>query len=446
MCATRIALLRISISCMAVAAAAYAFSPSVAANVFHEFQEITANDATADDRFGIDVAINGNTAVIGAEYGNAAYVFRDNGSGNWNQIAKLTANDTVTTDFFGASVAISGDTAIVGARGNNGSTGAAYVFQEDSLGNWNQIGKLLAGDGAPLDSFGHSIAMSSDTALISAVGDSDRGERSGAAYIFRENSTGTWAEVAKLTSADVVPYNRFGWSLDIKEDTAIVGAIGDIDFSTTPGSAYIFREDAGGSWNQITKLTVDDPTAQLGLAADVAINGNQALISAVYDDDAGQDAGAVFLFDEGANGLWNQSDKLTASDGASYRGFGFTMAMNDDVIAISRAANNNSTNYSNAIYLFRRDEAGAWSEVAMLHQSDPMDFDYFGSSFALSEKSILIGAPLDDRAAEDAGSAYVFHIVPEPNTFAIAVVLATGCCAAPRRFKRTHSQSLHKHR
>jgi hypothetical protein len=88
----------------------------------HEFQKLTASDAAASHRFGESVAISGNVAVVGAHGDNeagqlsgAAYIYLDNGSGTWNQIAKLIASDAAPFDVFGRSVAISGNTVIVGA-------------------------------------------------------------------------------------------------------------------------------------------------------------------------------------------------------------------------------------------------------------------------------------------------------------------------------------------
>lgn len=128
---------------------------------FTEEAILRASDAQTEDRFGISVAICGDTAIVGAESedggagdplpgAGAAYVFgRDQGgTNNWGELAKLTASDAQVGDRFGDSVAISGDTAIVGARDEDGgagdpltAAGAAYVFRESSLRFF--IGSLL---------------------------------------------------------------------------------------------------------------------------------------------------------------------------------------------------------------------------------------------------------------------------------------------------------------
>ena len=94
------------------------------------------------------------------------------------QLAKLIAGDA-----FGTSVAISGDTVLVGASGAvtlAGSSGAAYVFERDrgGAGAWGEAAKLTAGDAAALDSFGSSVAVSGDTALVGAYQNDDAGDSS----------------------------------------------------------------------------------------------------------------------------------------------------------------------------------------------------------------------------------------------------------------------------
>ena len=102
----------------------------------------------------------------------SAYVFTRSGT-TWTQQAKLTASDGAADDYFGYSVALSGDTALVGAYwddvGANYDQGSAYVFTRSGT-TWTQQAKLTASDGAAGDHFGHSVALSGDTALVGATG------------------------------------------------------------------------------------------------------------------------------------------------------------------------------------------------------------------------------------------------------------------------------------
>ena len=122
------------------------------------------------------VAMDGDTALIGA-YGDddngsasgSAYVFTRS-EGVWTDQAKLTASDAASHDYFGYSVAVDGDTALIGAHANDDSglnSGAVYVFTRNA-GVWTEQAKLTASDGALEDYFGTAVALDGDTALIGA--------------------------------------------------------------------------------------------------------------------------------------------------------------------------------------------------------------------------------------------------------------------------------------
>ena len=154
--------------------------------------KLTAPDPANNDQLGVSVAVSGNTAVVGVPLDDdgginsgSAYVFVRNG-GSWSQQAKLIANDAATEDRFGLAVAISGDTAVVGAWGDDDSgsnSGSAYVFVRSGV-TWSQQAKLTASDPAPEDWFGTSVAISGDTAVVGALLDDDGASSSGSAYIF----------------------------------------------------------------------------------------------------------------------------------------------------------------------------------------------------------------------------------------------------------------------
>ena len=91
---------------------------------------------------------------------------------NWNEQQKLIASDGAAEDYFGYSVALDGETALVGAYqadvGGNAYQGAAYLFVRQGA-SWSQQQKLVANDGAADDRFGVSVALSGETALVGAT-------------------------------------------------------------------------------------------------------------------------------------------------------------------------------------------------------------------------------------------------------------------------------------
>ena len=213
--------------------------------------KLTASDGAASDNFGYSVAVSGDTAVVGAHNDDtrggvdagSAYVFTRTGT-TWTQQAKLTASDGAEGDFFGVSVAVDGDTAVVGAYGDDTRAGtdrgSAAVFVRAGTA-WALQAKLTTSDGAAGDYFGASVAVSGDTAVVGAYFDGTRGGvDAGSAYVFTRTGT-TWALQAKLTAPDGAQSDYFGLSVAVDGDIAVVGAPGDDTRSgVDAGSAYAY--------------------------------------------------------------------------------------------------------------------------------------------------------------------------------------------------------------
>ena len=132
-----------------------------------------------------------------------------------DQVAKLVAGDGTTGDRFGWSVAVDGDTALIGAPSDE----SAYVYIRDDFWSWIQQAEFT-NDGA----FGYSVAVDGDTAVIGArSGKNDKGYATGSAYVFTR-SEGIWSEDAKLTASDGEPGDRFGSSIAVDGDMLVIGA------------------------------------------------------------------------------------------------------------------------------------------------------------------------------------------------------------------------------
>ena len=297
--------------------------------------KLTASDAAANSEFGFSVAISGDIAIVGAHRDNAAgfrsgaaYIFVHSGT-KWIEQAKLTAGDALNGEQFGSSVAISGDTAIIGAWGHDDvrdDSGAAYIFVH-SRTKWIEQAKLTANDKAAFDEFGFSVAISGDIAIVGAYRDDDAGADSGAAYIF-VRSRDTWAEQAKLTASDAAAGDEFGISVSISGDTAIVGAHQDDDAGADSGAAYIFVRSRD-TWAEQAKLTASDAAAGDRFGNSVSISGNFAIVGAHQDDDVGNESGSAYSFLRSGSS-WNERAKQTASDAAAGDQFGNSVSISGD--------------------------------------------------------------------------------------------------------------------
>ncbi len=383
-----------------------------------EAQKLIPIDLESGDRFGSAVAIDGDTAIIGAagegdagsSGSGAAYVFIRSG-GVWTEQAKLLASDKSDFDFFGSSIALDGDTAIIGAFGAGAvesvGNGAAYVFTR-SDGVWTEQAKLLASDGDSYDYFGNSVALDEDTAVIGASGEDDGGtDLNGAAYVFTRTG-GVWTEQAKLLASDKSDLDFFGSSVAVDGDTVIVGEDNVDDSAGLPrGTAYVFTR-SDGVWTEQVKLLPSDRQGGDKFGYAVALDGETAVIGAYsVDDGETRSIGAAYVFTR-SGGAWTEQAKLLASDKFDVDLLGYSVALDGDtaLIAAYRADDGGKWD-TGAAYVFSR-SGGVWTEQVKLLASDRDSYDYFGNSVAIDGDTAIIGA-LDK---DDGGAAYAFALTP----------------------------------
>jgi hypothetical protein len=363
----------------------------------------------------------------GGSAAGAAYVFqRDAGGDNWGEVAKLVASDAEAGDYFGYSVAVSGEIAIVGAYGEDAggsAAGTAYVFQRDVGGadNWGEVAKLVASDAEAGDYFGYSVAVSGDVAIVGGYGEDEWGSAAGAAYVFQRDWGGAnnWGEKKKLPASDAGAGDSFGYSVAVAGDIAIVGAYGEDAGGSDAGAAYVFQRDNGGtdSWGEVKKLVASDPQAADYFGVSVAVGGDNAVVGATYEDERGSAAGAAYVFqrDVGGSDKWGQVKKLMADDAEAGDHFGSGVAVGGDIM-VGAAGEDAKGSDAGAAYVFGEDMGGTdnWGQVEKLMASDAQAGDFFGASVSLVEGggTAFAGAYFEDARGSDAGAAYAFRSLP----------------------------------
>ncbi|MCR9145103.1 MAG: FG-GAP repeat protein [bacterium] len=357
--------------------------------------------------------VNGDQLDNSAANAGAVYVFRFQ-DGQWSQEAYLKGSNTEGGDRFGISVAISGDTLVAGASqedstatGVNGSqgdnsaadSGAAYVFRRDSSDTWSQAAYLKASNTEAGDAFGSQVAISGDLIAVSAPG-----EASGAAGIN-----------------------------GIQSDNSAANA----------GAVYVFRRDSSDAWQQEAYVKPGIPGAADSFGAAIALDGETLAAGAAFEDssvtgispevgdNAAADAGAAYVF-TAANGVWSQQAYIKASNANAGDEFGEALALRGDLLAVSTFREASSTTGINgdqsdnsaadagAAYVFRRSGA-VWAQEAYIKASNAEAGEFFGRSVAVGNESLLVGATNEasaatgiggdqtDNSANGAGGAYLFR-------------------------------------
>jgi len=307
----------------------------------------------------------------------------------------LLALDGAENDFFGQSVSISGDTAIIGAPQDPGP-GSAYVYVRNPVTNlWTEQQKLLASDDADGDHFGYSVSISGDTVIVGAYGNDDGGTNRGSAYIFVRNE-GTWTEQQKLLNSNGQVNDLFGLSVSISGDTVVVSAEGEDDGGSQAGAAFIYVRN-GTTWTEQQKLLPSDKKTNTYFGRPVAISGDTVVIGKFLDNTIAYQAGSAYVFVRNPiTGVWTEQQKLVASDAdaltSSRVQFGSSVAISNDTIIIGAPFDNpDSDGVLGSAYVYLRNGV-LWAEQQKLRTSDLTLWEVFGYSVSVSNDTAVVGA------------------------------------------------------
>jgi FG-GAP repeat protein len=400
---------------------------------------IALDGAAANASFGNRLAYDGDTVVVGAPGGNAAYVFV-RPAGGWSatmtETARLSGSDVQPGDAFGFPVAVHGDTVAVGARfgtpGNDLSLegfGGVYVFTRPA-GGWastSDATKLLPEDFLVSDNTPNwdpiSLAVGDDVVV---VGSPFVADAAGIAYVFARPAGG-WGtgsapyplltEAARLSLPEGSGAAELGSSVGISGDTIVAGATAAATDPDSPdlhqGAAYLFAKPSGGWTSTSTfaaQLSASDGADGDQLGSWSSIDGGEVAVGAVTADvGSNVDQGAAYVFVKPVGGwtTMTETTKLTASDGAASDSFG-NLAISGDLVVVGATAHNAARGQA---YLFLK-PAGGWpaamTENEVLTADDGVAGDRFGIVAAVGN-TVVVGAYRRTETFLRQGAAYVFQ-------------------------------------
>jgi trimeric autotransporter adhesin len=343
--------------------------------------------------------------------------------------------------------------------------GAKYPITIDPLA---QNAYLKANNTGGSQSFGASLAISGDTVVVGAPGESvnatgvngDQSDNtkffSGSAYVF-VRTAGVWSQQAYLKASNTDTDDAFGTSVAISGDTIAVGAFAEDSAATgingvqtnnfsngsNSGAVYVFFR-TGTTWAQQAYIKASNTNSGDIFGVAVALSGDTLAVGAPQEDSNASgvggnqadnslnDAGAVYVYVRNA-GVWSQQAYLKSSNpggddllGAALDLSGDTMVVGapgeaSNATAVNGNQNNDSLPYAGAAYIFVR-TAGVWSQQAYLKPANPRLESEFGFSVSVAADVAVVGAPFEDssstgvnsssnESAENAGAAYVFSRV-----------------------------------
>lgn len=413
-------------------------------------QKIVPLDRAQGDFFGQSVTMDGDYAVVGSYRDDltsgdmgSAYVYRKDTNGDWVEHQKLIAPDKRQFDQFGFSVDIDGDYLIVGALGQDydaansnfiGAAGAAYIYEKDANDNWNFVQKLVASQRETTRQLGRCVSISGDYAIVGLdredfdMSGENEVQNAGAAYIYERNTSGVWSEVQKIVASERSTFDYFGYNgIDIDGNYAVIGAMQEdedengVNEILSAGGVYIFERDTNGVWNEIQKVVASDRAQGDYFGWSIAIDDDHLIVGSNQDNNF---TGAGYVFKKSGSGIWNQVQKLTASNTLIGDRFGQDIDIDGNRIIVGAHFKDiGSPGDDGAAYIFEN-QAGVWNETAFIYDAFNQTSEYFGWSVAISGDFAFAGAYQDgeDENEENdlgsSGAAFIFN-VNEPNTLSV---------------------------
>jgi hypothetical protein len=410
---------------------------------------------------------NGTTAStsnLGFTNG-AVYVYKKS-SASWAQEAYIKAANSGATDFFGIGLALNGDTLVVGvnwedsnvsgitngatASSDNSSTqsGAVYIYRRTGV-TWAQEAFIKHPNNRSYEFFGSSgtMAIDGETLVIGASGDdsnqttitngtgfsSDTSVTNSGAVLVYKRTGSTWVQQAYIKAANSETNDGFGWPVSIYADTLAVGSWNEDSNQTTitngtgtssdnsssnSGAVYVFKR-TGNNWAQeayikASNANIDDSLSSLSLNRDTLAVGaqyedsNQTTITngtGASSDNSLADSGAVYVYRR-TGATWAQEAYIKASNAGTNDYFGFSVSVDGDLLAVSApsedsassltvtgatAPTDDNSSYSGAVYIYRR-TGTTWSQVNYIKASNNRNNSVFGSGVSLFSDTLAVGS------------------------------------------------------
>ena len=369
--------------------------------------------------------MDGNTLAVGVQGDDlgigSVRVYVTNNNNDFEFQSLLQPNDGTPNDDFGRAVAISGNFIIVGSQRHDAegeNSGAAYIYErslnDDGRVGWSQVAKLTPPEPEAEERFGISVSIQGNVAIVGANGNDSNGENAGAAYLFTlgPNIIGIdeWKFTKKLVAPDGAPGDNFGFSVSIYGNQAVVGAVWA---NERGGSAYVFIRQ-GENWTTQGKFEGEKPNDQFGWS--VSIYEETIAIGAIKFDDRTtgpltrevRDRGSVNIYGKDSNGSWFREARLEPSDGKEGDHFGRSLDLYDDRLIVSAPFNDEMGVDAGTAYIYQREDD--WLlQAKVFPTTEEAALSEFGFSVGVSNKNFVVSSKYFNQETDLLGNAYIYN-------------------------------------
>lgn len=319
---------------------------------------------------------------------------------SWAQIVfgsdLISPGTPVLGEDFGSSVALGPSYMIIGSEffDDAGQQSGGVSVHSRATGVF--IRKLTPPSHFPSDLFGSSVGIEGNTVVA--------GSRiKGKAYLF-DAASGAWLRT--LEPSDGAAAANFGISCAIYDDIVLVGSVGSPNLDGTTGGVYVYSLSFPTD-NEIVRLRPDFFMGDDRFGHSVALNDAYAVVGVSNSTNHG----AVYIFDINTGARLH---RLVPDPSPESPSFGQSVAIVGNLVVVGASRDADEGTRAGAVYLF---DAVTGNQLLKLIPPQLTPFDNFGTSVAVSNNALMVGAPGDMGAR---GSVYVFA---GPNLDLIDIVI-----------------------
>ncbi|MGF1695092.1 LruC domain-containing protein [Vibrio lamellibrachiae] len=316
----------------------------------------TTSQGNSVTLFGRSIDISDQYVVIGAKRQGAvstgvAYVFVNN-NGTWHQEAEITPPNGGNNTMFGITVSVDGDYLVVGSPSQGANNNGVVYSYVKSESEWKFDRSFEPDSPNKSRHFGSSIHFSRS---YLAIGDYEHGRNKEGSVTVYYQEDGIWTKQARLTGGAVTKSSEFGKVTAISKDYLLVGAPQEnhpsLKNKKKCGAVYVYKRSLT-QWQPLAKLVSDDLDRNDNFGSAVAIFDDHLVIGANGKDSR---KGATYTF-KFSHGVWEQVDKISLNNASNNDDFGSSVAISEDYLVLGAHNRSTGLKYSGSSYIYDLDK------------------------------------------------------------------------------------------
>ncbi|MFC1759831.1 hypothetical protein ACFL2H_13870, partial [Planctomycetota bacterium] len=324
-------------------------------------------------------------------------------------------------DRFGAALAMDNSFLVVGSPGRNRrfdqafDSGLIHVF-DVSTEEPTPIASIENPDPVLRDYFGATVAISGNTVVIGAPGDSRQSSQNfGKAYVFQITDGGV-LQIAKIENPTPQNTDRFGSAIAIDGDTIVIG-------DTHSKSVFVYRL-VNETVQAITTISQDWPIS--GFGESVEIRDGRVVVGAPEERTDNGGNGTVRIYELINDAAVLREAITSPMHGGNPPKFGTTLSLDGDTLVVGTDNGSPSSDYSTAyVYNLNRTKATLQGELELPAFSQRDDVNSAIAAVVVNS-TVLVGSANGDTQNQDQGRVDLYQLSPPSAEAAGPYVVPEG--------------------